>query len=235
MLRAITPALLAALFFALITPMASATCLDILAADHPVQVMYKKMTATSNWGGSTVQIYFRNRDKKVNIQIHDQSFLPYLQFTYDLFNNPEVFRNFAIEVYSSASSQSANLSSPPTREDLLKQLYGRLQAAGFLLQEAPKALSDEDFYNFIKNGILLLEKDPLFLANQHGHDTHIIQLAYLTSQMEHKFGSGSTLSFFKYIGSKAPFVWNELFDNVGSDDLSNPSMVSNTIRRIGLK
>jgi len=147
---------------------------------------------------------------------------------------PESFRDFLIELITKAipSKVSEGL---PSRSHLLAFLKSELARSGYNFESVDYLLTNRDFYSLMSRGTIILESDPHLLSNGHGHDSHLIQIAYINRIIDQQFGTGTFIRFYRYMGEKDRHLWADLFDNPSVDHLGNPSVIIRLLRPLGFQ
>jgi len=201
-------------------------CIRALTIDQ----VYKEMTRIDSWANTPA--LFTNRYRQNDIYVSDANYKKIEEFIYDKLNDPVAFRDFLTELIKfSGETHSDKL---PTRQAMVSVLKARLLEKGFRFESA-RSLIPREFYRRMSLGIIIEESDSGLLENGHGHDTHIIQLGYISNLVDRQFGAGTMIAFYKFVGAKDYFIWANLFDNPSVDHLGNPRNISSLLKPLGFQ
>jgi hypothetical protein len=215
----------------------SQTCPELFKVEpifsDRIELVYKKLTSKSSWGDNSMSTYFNSKDFFPKELTHgfNKRQIEEAEFAYVKLNDPLSFKNFLYDLLSECKKIDANLN--PSRETLLKVINSWLVQEGFTTESAG-FLPNNVFHERMTKGIITLESEPSFLQNGHGHDTHLIQLAYISREFNKKFGKGSALEFYKFMGIKY-YLWGQIFDSPSTDHLGNPSVLNRNVRSLGFQ
>lgn len=111
---------------------------------------------------------------------------------------------------------------------LLKVLSDRAKARGVKLK-AMKGTDEEKFRDVVRSGGFI---DYGLGTNNHGRDSHLLQLDYTASIIEREMkGPEGRKEFFEFLATDTGIsYWEELFDSINKSDFSRPEIVNDILK-----